>query len=163
MSNKELLDSIKKLRELTGVGFKDCKIALDETQGDIEKSIDFLRKKGVNLFNLSSIIGYHMIEEQYDLLTKNADMQQIVDKLGKIDIKDKKTIAIYQNLNGYTELYHLLYAKNVKGAAAKLLIYDTGPDGRHTGWKQEYIGIFDPKKNQLKEVKGDPLTSKYNC
>ncbi|WP_100916029.1 hypothetical protein [Pseudoalteromonas spongiae] len=80
-----------------------------------------------------------------------------------IDIKDKKTIAIYQNLNGYTELYHLLYAKNVKGAAAKLLIYDTLYDGRHTGWKQEYIGIFDPKKNQLKEEKGDPLTSKYNC
>ena len=25
MSNKDLLDNIKKLRELTGVGFKDCK------------------------------------------------------------------------------------------------------------------------------------------
>ena len=39
MSNKDLLDNIKKLRELTGVGFKDCKVALDETQGDIEKSL----------------------------------------------------------------------------------------------------------------------------
>ena len=47
MSNKDLLDNIKKLREMTGVGFKDCKIALDETKGDIEKSIDFLRKKGI--------------------------------------------------------------------------------------------------------------------
>ena len=47
MSNKELLDNIKKLREITGVGFKDCKIALDETQGDIDKSIEFLRKKGI--------------------------------------------------------------------------------------------------------------------
>ena len=47
MSNKELLDNIKKLRELTGVGFKDCKNALDETKGDIEKSIEFLRKKGI--------------------------------------------------------------------------------------------------------------------
>ena len=47
MSNKDLLDSIKKLREMTGVGFKDCKIALDETKGDIEKSIEFLRKKGI--------------------------------------------------------------------------------------------------------------------
>ena len=45
MSNKDLLDNIKKLREMTGVGFKDCKIALDETKGDIEKSIEFLRKK----------------------------------------------------------------------------------------------------------------------
>ena len=36
MSNKDLLDNIKKLREMTGVGFKDCKIALDETKGDLE-------------------------------------------------------------------------------------------------------------------------------
>ena len=47
MSNKDLLDNIKKLRELTGVGFKDCKLALDETNGDIEKSVEFLRKKGI--------------------------------------------------------------------------------------------------------------------
>ena len=47
MSNKDLLDNIKKLREMTGVGFKDCKIALDESKGDIEKSIEFLRKKGI--------------------------------------------------------------------------------------------------------------------
>ena len=47
MSNKDLLDNIKKLREMTGVGFKDCKIALDETNGNIEKSIEFLRKKGI--------------------------------------------------------------------------------------------------------------------
>ena len=47
MSSKDLLNNIKKLREITGVGFKDCKIALDENQGDIEKSIEFLRKKGI--------------------------------------------------------------------------------------------------------------------
>jgi len=47
MSNKDLLDNIKKLREMTGVGFKDCKAALDETDGDLEKSIEFLRKKGI--------------------------------------------------------------------------------------------------------------------
>lgn len=47
MSNKDLLENIKKLRELTGVGFKDCKIAIDENNGDIEKSVEFLRKKGI--------------------------------------------------------------------------------------------------------------------
>ena len=40
--SKDLLNNIKKLREMTGVGFKDCKIALDETKGDIEKSIETL-------------------------------------------------------------------------------------------------------------------------
>jgi elongation factor Ts len=47
MSSKDLLESVKKLREMTGVGFKDCKIAIDKTDGDIEKSIEFLRKKGI--------------------------------------------------------------------------------------------------------------------
>ena len=46
MSNNTL-DNIKKLRELTGVGFKDCKKALDETKNDIEKAIEFLRKNGI--------------------------------------------------------------------------------------------------------------------
>lgn len=37
---------ILKLRELTGAGMTDCKKALDENNGDIEKAIDYLRKKG---------------------------------------------------------------------------------------------------------------------
>ena len=32
---------------MTGVGFKDCKLALEENKGDIEKSVEFLRKKGI--------------------------------------------------------------------------------------------------------------------
>ena len=47
MSQDNILDKVKRLRELTGVGFKDCKNAIDETNGDIEKSIEFLRKKGI--------------------------------------------------------------------------------------------------------------------
>ena len=47
MSLNNLLDKVKKLREITGVGFKDCKHAIDENNGDIEKSIEFLRKKGI--------------------------------------------------------------------------------------------------------------------
>ena len=47
MSSDNILDKVKKLRELTGVGFKDCKNAIDENSGDIDKSIDYLRKKGI--------------------------------------------------------------------------------------------------------------------
>tara|TARA_Y100000590_G_scaffold140121_1_gene160658 strand:- start:7914 stop:8783 length:870 start_codon:yes stop_codon:yes gene_type:complete len=47
MSTDNILDKVKKLRDLTGVGFKDCKNAIDENKGDIEKSIEFLRKKGI--------------------------------------------------------------------------------------------------------------------
>ena len=38
---------VKDLREKTGAGMMDCKQALAETAGDLEKAIDFLRKKGL--------------------------------------------------------------------------------------------------------------------
>ncbi|MCI0449878.1 MAG: translation elongation factor Ts [Chlorobi bacterium] len=40
------LDLVKKLREKTGAGISDCKKALTESNGDFEKAIEFLRKKG---------------------------------------------------------------------------------------------------------------------
>ncbi len=38
---------VKELREKTGVGMMDCKKALAECDGNMEKAIDFLRKKGI--------------------------------------------------------------------------------------------------------------------
>ncbi|GLY10460.1 translation elongation factor Ts [Pseudobacillus badius] len=38
---------VKELREKTGAGMMDCKKALTETDGDMEKAIDFLREKGI--------------------------------------------------------------------------------------------------------------------
>ena len=42
-----VLEKVKELREITGAGMQDCKSALKENDNDIEKSIEFLRKKGV--------------------------------------------------------------------------------------------------------------------
>ncbi|WP_198646540.1 translation elongation factor Ts [Staphylococcus chromogenes] len=38
---------VKELREKTGAGMMDCKKALQETDGDIDKAIDYLREKGI--------------------------------------------------------------------------------------------------------------------
>ena len=38
---------IAKLRKITGAGMMDCKKALTETEGDLEKAVDFLRQKGL--------------------------------------------------------------------------------------------------------------------
>jgi elongation factor Ts len=38
---------VKELRERTGAGMMDCKSALEETGGDMEKAVDLLRKKGL--------------------------------------------------------------------------------------------------------------------
>jgi len=38
---------VKELREKTGAGFMDCKKALTETEGNLEKAVDYLRQKGL--------------------------------------------------------------------------------------------------------------------
>ncbi len=38
---------VKELREKSGAGMMDCKAALSECDGDLEKAVDFLRKKGI--------------------------------------------------------------------------------------------------------------------
>jgi elongation factor Ts len=39
---------VKELREKTGAGMMDCKKALSETDGDLERAIDYLRQKGLS-------------------------------------------------------------------------------------------------------------------
>jgi elongation factor Ts len=41
------VQAIKELRELTGVGMLDCKNALEEAQGDLEKAKQILRRRGI--------------------------------------------------------------------------------------------------------------------
>jgi len=45
MSN---IEKVKKLREATGAGFKDCNLAINESDGDLDKAIEILRVKGIS-------------------------------------------------------------------------------------------------------------------
>jgi elongation factor Ts len=47
MTNKITAEMVKELREKTGAGMMDCKAALNETAGDAEAAVDWLRKKGL--------------------------------------------------------------------------------------------------------------------
>ena len=105
MSNKNLLDNIKKLRELTGVGFKDCKVALDESNGDVEKSIEFLRKKGIakasKKMSRTASEGLTLVKEndgevslieinsETDFVAKNQDFIIFCKELSEINFKVK--------------------------------------------------------------------------
>ena len=39
------IDKVKKLREVTGAGFKDCNLAIKESDGNLDKAIEILRVK----------------------------------------------------------------------------------------------------------------------
>jgi elongation factor Ts len=103
--SKDLIESVKKLREITGVGFKDCKAAIDETGGDIEKSIELLRKKGIakasNKMNRTAAEGLCLLEEkngevsiieinsETDFVAKNKDFISFCKEVSDINFKVK--------------------------------------------------------------------------
>ena len=105
MSNKDLLGNIKKLREMTGVGFKDCKLALDETEGNIEKSVEFLRKKGIakasKKMSRTAADGLALVKEkngeislieinsETDFVAKNQDFINFCKELSEINFNTK--------------------------------------------------------------------------
>ena len=113
MSNKEILDNIKKLREMTGVGFKDCKLALDQSKGDIEKSIEFLRKKGIakasKKMSRTASEGLALVKEQdgqislieinseTDFVAKNQDFINFCKEISEINFQTKGDIDKLNN------------------------------------------------------------------
>ena len=113
MSNKDLLDNIKKLRELTGVGFKDCKLALDENDGDIDKSIEFLRKKGIakasKKMSRTASEGLVLVKEdkgmisiievnsETDFVAKNEDFIKFCKELSELNFSCKGNLDKINN------------------------------------------------------------------
>ena len=113
MSDKNLLGNIKKLRELTGVGFKDCKLALDESSGDIEKSIEYLRKKGIakatKKMSRTATEGLVLVKEkdgavaiieinsETDFVAKNQEFIEFCKSLSEINFSNKGDLEKLKN------------------------------------------------------------------
>ena len=84
---------VKRLRELTGAGMMDCKRALDESDGDIDKAVEFLRIKGAKDIGkraerttaegLVAAAGGALIEldSETDFVAKNEEFQQLAERV----------------------------------------------------------------------------------
>jgi len=108
MSDKQTLEKIKKLREITGVGFKDCKLAIDENNGDIDKSIEYLRKKGIAkaskkmgriaadglalVFEQENKISIIEINSETDFVAKNKDFISFCKELSELNFQNKSNL-----------------------------------------------------------------------
>ncbi len=108
MSDKQTLENIKKLREITGVGFKDCKLAIDENNGDIDKSIEYLRKKGIAkaskkmarvaaeglvlVYEKENKISTIEINSETDFVAKNKDFISFCKELSELNFQNKSNI-----------------------------------------------------------------------
>lgn len=133
MSNKELLDSIKKLREMTGVGFNDCKTALDETKGDLEKSIEYLRKKGIakasKKMNRTASEGLALLKEkdgkialieinsETDFVAKNEDFIKFCKELSELNFSSAGNLS---KLNDTIMANGIMVKENLVSLIAKI-------------------------------------------
>ena len=115
MSN--LMDNIKSLRESTGAGFLDCKKALQENNNEIEKSINFLRKKGlakavkkssreakegaVGVFMNDKVAAILEINTETDFAAKNEIFLDFVDEIGRyaLNVNDFLNFTLEDFLN----------------------------------------------------------------
>ena len=100
---------------MTGVGFNDCKIALDESKGDIEKSIEFLRKKGIakasKKMSRTASEGLALVKQENgeislieinsetDFVAKNKDFINFCKELSEINFKTKGKLESLNNTN----------------------------------------------------------------
>ena len=93
---------VKELRERTGCGMMDCKKALTECNGDMEKAIEFLREKGLAAATKkagriaaegivttyvnddATVASIIEVNSETDFVAKNADFQAFVAQLAKI-------------------------------------------------------------------------------
>lgn len=91
--------TVKELRERTGAGMMDCKRALEEVDGDIEKAIDLLREKGIAKaakksgriaaegltgFAVNGNIGAVVeVNCETDFVAKNPEFQQLVKDIAE--------------------------------------------------------------------------------
>ena len=111
------MDNIKSLRESTGAGFLDCKKALQENNNEIEKSIDFLRKKGlakavkkssreakegaVGVFMNDKVAAILEINTETDFAAKNEIFLDFVDEIGRyaLNVNDSLNFTLEDFLN----------------------------------------------------------------
>ena len=115
MSADNLLNKVKQLREITGVGFKDCKAAIDENNGDIEKSIEFLRKKGiakankkmeriaadglVSISEKNNSFSIVEINSETDFVAKNNEFISFVEEISELALNNMGKIDSILNAN----------------------------------------------------------------
>lgn len=89
------IDEIKKLREQTGAGIADCREALKESDGDMEKAKEWLKKKGLD--KASSKVGREVKAGMVETYSHGGKVGVIVEVLCETDFvartEDFKALA----------------------------------------------------------------------
>lgn len=124
---------VKKLREMTDAGMMDCKKALVEVKGDIEKAVEFLREKGLSkaakkadrvaaegviaLFSQNGRAILVEINSETDFVAKNDNFKNLCAKT--LELIDKNNISDVESLQNL-KVGDVSFADYLKGEIAKI-------------------------------------------
>ncbi len=111
---KVSLEDIKKLRQETGAGFMDCKKALIEAEGDFQKAIEILRKRGQQIMKLKA----GRKTEEGAVAIARADQQRIA---GIVLLCETDFVAMNQDFLTFAQLLADLALKHRVATAEALL------------------------------------------
>jgi len=107
------VEKVKKLREATGAGFKDCNLAIKESGGDLEKAIEILRVKGISKASkkmsreakegVIAVSGNEIktsiieVNCETDFVAKNEDFTNFVSELSELNNEKNSNIDELKN------------------------------------------------------------------
>ena len=108
------IEKVKKLREATGAGFKDCNQAIKESNGDLDKAIEILRVKGISKASKKmsrdakegvvavsgdeNRMSFIEVNCETDFVAKNDDFTNFVKELSELNNEHSSNLEILKSL-----------------------------------------------------------------
>ena len=107
------IEKVKKLREATGAGFKDCNQAIKESEGDLDKAIEILRVKGISKASKKmsrdakegviavsgdeNKMSFIEVNCETDFVAKNDDFTNFVKELSELNNEHSSNVEVLKS------------------------------------------------------------------
>jgi len=107
------IEKVKKLREATGAGFKDCNQAIKESEGDLDKAIEILRVKGISkaskkmsrdakegviaVTGNENKMSFIEVNCETDFVAKNDDFTSFVKELSELNNEHSSNVEVLKS------------------------------------------------------------------
>ena len=167
---------VKTLREKTGAGMLDCKKALDETKGDIDKAVDWLREKGIakaakkadriaaeglaEIFIDGNKAVVLEVNCETDFVAKNEEFKALVNKMGNAILangtsSDKEALEITVDGEKISDMIIALTSKLGEKISFRRMTAATKSDSQsfgsyiHMGGRIASLVIIEGNNNEV--------------
>ena len=166
------MNLVKQLRERSSVGFADCKSALEEAKGDIEKAYEILRKKGIAKLSKRSdktsehgwigtylhngqLLGLAIVMSETDFVSQGKDFQEFARELAmQVASQNPTYIKIEDVPADVLAKEKAIYVEEVKKTGKPQNIAEKIAEGKLSKFYEEVVLMEQPWiKDNSKKIK----------